>query len=88
MNNKAIAVKCSHHGPQIVRQRRSSSYTRIHSNYCCPWERSGRMHYVTRKINYTNARRPVSVKACRSSAFVCKSSKTLVNLHTAQDFVE
>ena len=27
-----------------------SSYTRIHSNYCRLWERSGRIHYVTRKI--------------------------------------
>ena len=50
MNNEAIAVKCSLHGPQIVRERQSSSHTRIFSNYCRPWE--GRMHYVTRKINY------------------------------------
>ena len=27
MNNEAIAVKCSLHGPQIVQQRQSSSYT-------------------------------------------------------------
>ena len=26
MNNKAIAVKCSLHGPQIVRKRQLSSY--------------------------------------------------------------
>ena len=50
MNNEAIAVKCSLHAPQIVRECQSSSHTRIFSNYCRPWE--GRMHYVTRKINY------------------------------------
>ena len=52
MNNEAIAVKCSLHGPQIVRERQSSSHTRIFSNYSHPWERSGRIHYITRKINY------------------------------------
>ena len=49
MDNEAIAVKCSRHGhgPQIARQCQSSN-----SNYCRRWERSGRMHHVTRKINY------------------------------------
>ena len=55
MNNEAIAVKCSLHGPQIVLERQSSSYTHIFSNYCRPCERSGRMHYVTHKINYLRA---------------------------------
>ena len=52
MNNEAIAVRCSLHGPQIVRESQLSSHTRIFSNYCRPWERSGHMHYVTCKINY------------------------------------
>ena len=46
MNNEAIAVKCSLHGPQIVWERQSSSYVRVFSYYCRPWEGSGRMHYV------------------------------------------
>ena len=47
MNNEAIAVKCSLHGPQIVRQRQSSIYTLIHSNYCRPRKRSGRKAWFT-----------------------------------------
>ena len=68
MNNETIAVKCSLHGPQIVRQRQSSSYTRIHSNYCRPWERSGRMHTSHVKL-ITNARRQVSVNELRLQLF-------------------
>ena len=61
MNNKAIAVKCSHRGPQIVRQCQSPSYTYICSNFCRPWERMG--VFITSHIKlFTNARRPVSVK--------------------------
>ena len=61
MTNEAIAVKCSLHGPQIVRQRQPSSYTRIHSNYCRPWEKVGIFIMSQLKL-ITNGRRPVSVK--------------------------
>ena len=53
MNNEAIAVKCTLHGPQIVRERQSSiikPHTQLLPSG--PWDREGRMHYVTRKINY------------------------------------
>ena len=70
MNNEAIAVKCSLHGPQIVWQRQSSSYTRIHSNYCRPWERSWRMHTSHVKL-ITNMRRPVSVKELYIELSLC-----------------
>ena len=55
MNNEAIAVKCSLHGPQIVRGRQSSSHTRIfvHGKGVC----------ITSHVKLiTNARRPVGVK--------------------------
>ena len=58
MNNEAIAVKCSLHGPQIVRERQSSSHTRyfpiiaVHGKGVC----------ITSHVKLiTNARRPVSV---------------------------
>ena len=52
MDNEAIAVKCSLHGLQIVLECQSSSNTHIFSSYFRQWERSGRMYYVTHKINY------------------------------------
>ena len=58
MNNEAIVVKCSLHGPQIVREHQTSSHTRIFSNYCL-----GRKGVcITSHVKLiTNARRPVSV---------------------------
>ena len=55
MNNEAIAVKCSLHGPQIVRERQSSSHTRIFAVH-------GKGVCVTSHVKLmTNARCPVSV---------------------------
>ena len=52
MDNEAITVKCSLRGPQIILECQSSSNTHIFSNYFRQWERSGRIHYITHKINY------------------------------------
>ena len=58
MNNEAIAVKCSLHGPQIVRERQSSSHTRIFSNFTV----HGKGVCITSHVKLmTNARCPVSV---------------------------
>ena len=61
MSNEDIAVKCSLHGPQIVRQCQPSSYTRIHSNHCVHGKEVGICITSYLKL-ITNAPRPVSVK--------------------------
>ena len=62
MNNEAIAVKCSLHGPQIVRQRQSST-THAYVPIIAFRGKEVGIFITSYVILFTNARSPVSVNS-------------------------
>ena len=62
MNNEALAVKCSLHGPQLVRERQSSKATHACIPIIAVCEKEVGVFITSHLKLITNASHPVSVK--------------------------